>query len=371
MSSTEFHTLTVASLIQETNDTLTVCFEVPEALEKLFAYKAGQYLTLRAQIGGEEVRRAYSMSSAPNEQQLCVTVKRVSEGRMSNFLHDSLKAGDRIEVLPPEGRFVVEPQHDRRKTYYLIGAGSGITPLFSILKTVLEEEPQSEVCLLYGSRSEDQIIFREALDKLQQRYAGQLAVTHTLSQASREKSGGISGLFGKSKSSWSGLNGRIEGKILSTFLKENPAKNKDVAFYLCGPGTLIEICEATLLHLGKEKKSIHREFFTAPATSPAEANGSQGSSSAATSVQVQLNGTALEVPVASGKTILESILAAGHSAPYSCTSGACSTCMAKVLEGSVNMDACFALDEEEIADGYILTCQAHPSSATLRISFDE
>jgi ring-1,2-phenylacetyl-CoA epoxidase subunit PaaE len=370
MSTDGFYNLPVAEVRRETPDTLSVCFEVPENLKSTFQYKAGQYLTLRAEIGGEEVRRAYSMSSAPNEQQLCVTVKRVQGGRMSNFLHDTLKAGDTLEVLAPEGRFVLNPAVDNRASYYLIGAGSGITPLFSILKTVLEEEPQSEVHLLYGSRSEEHIIFREELDKLARRYEGQLRVVHVLSQPSREKSGGLTGLFGKSKTRWSGFQGRIDGKILSEFLQAQPARNKTSVYYLCGPGTMIEICEATLLHLGADKKSVHREFFTAPDAASAGSNGSPETAGVATAFEATLNGQTHQVSLKPGQTLLDAMLALGLNAPYSCTSGACSTCMAKVLEGSVRMDACFALDEEELEDGYILSCQSHPSSATLRISFD-
>lgn len=363
MSDTKFYPLTVSKVKTETEDTVSLYFQVPAELAETFAYKQGQYLTLRFTINGTEERRAYSMSSSPLEPELAVSVKRVSGGKVSNYIQDAVKAGDTVDVMPPQGRFFTALDPDQRKSYYLFGAGSGITPLMSILKTTLEEEPQSSVYLLYGSREDDQIIFYDELQALCQRYAGQLKVQYIVSQPKKEKGG----WFKKSTSNWTGLTGRISPLVIDTFLRECPVQGKGAEYFICGPGAMIDAVETSLTEQGISKKSIHSERFVNAAEVAA---GKVMTAGGAGTVKVQLRGENLTIKVPENKTILEALLDAKHDAPYSCMAGACSTCMAKVKSGSVKMDVCYALDDDEVANGYVLACQSHPDGQDVEISFD-
>lgn len=369
--SNKFHQLKVKEIIPETSQAVTLVFEVPEALRETFQYTHGQYLTLKFDVDGQEVRRAYSMCSSPMDKDIAVTVKRLKNGLVSNYINDKVSAGQSIEVMPPEGRFFTKLDEGNRKTYYLFGAGSGITPLMSILRTILEKEPLSTVHLFYGNRTEESIIFKNSLEDLKERYANQLIVEHILSQPKREKATGLAGFFKKGAVSWEGRIGRIDQREVNRFLDENPLRTEEVEYFICGPGSMIDSVEAALIGRGVDKKRIHTEHFSSALPSESvSSNGARVSIAGGVPAKVHLDGEEIDLVIPEGKTVLDTILDQGYDPPYSCTAGACSTCMAKVVKGSVEMDACYALDEEEVEEGFILTCQSRPVSDELEISFD-
>ena len=369
----EFYALRIKQVTPETADTVTFEFEVPGELQEIFTYKQGQHITVRLQKDGHELRRSYSMSSSPLEKdRLAVTVKKVRGGQVSTTLHDSVKAGDTLEVAPPDGRFYSEVNPEKRRTYYLFGAGSGITPLMSILKTTLEAEPMSSIFLLYGSRSEESIIFRDELEQLSQKYAGQLQVEHILSQPRKETSGsGLFGLFKKTTTNWQGKTGRISQKAANEFIDENMARGpeSDCIYFICGPGNMADTVKAALLSRGVESKQIHTEHFANANHIPGEFRA-EGDAGAGKRVIAHLKGKKYEVTVPAGATVLDVLVKERIDAPYSCTAGACSTCMAKMISGKVSMEVCYALDDEEVKAGYVLTCQAHPETDVVELTYD-
>jgi ring-1,2-phenylacetyl-CoA epoxidase subunit PaaE len=366
----EFHRLRVLQKKQETIDTVTLEFEVPNNLTEQFRYTQGQYLTLRADINGRELRRAYSMSSSPLEGRLAVTVKKVANGQFSSYLHDRVQVGDAIEIAEPEGRFYVPLSPDKRRTYYLFGAGSGITPLMSILKTTLEQEPMSAVFLMYGSRSEDQIIFKDELDELAVRYQGQLFVEHVLSQPKREStSGGFLGIFKKTTTNWLGQTGRIDARSVGRYIDENPPQGpeNDCIYFICGPGDMPDTVKAALMARDIPPVQVHVEHFVNANHVPGEGTVSDDGG---IPLVAHIRGQRIKTTIPPGMTILDALVRDKYDVPYSCTAGACSTCMAKIVNGTVVMDACYALDDDEVKAGYILTCQAKPTSASVEVIYE-
>lgn len=368
----QFYDLTVKDVITETANAVSISFSIPTEHQELFQYEAGQYLTLRFEIDGKDVRRAYSMSSSPLDGTTTVTVKRVKGGLVSNHINSNLKAGMTVAVMPPQGRFTTKFSADQQRDIYLFGGGSGITPLMSILKTALENEPKSTVNLFYGNQDENNIIFKSALDQLEQKFKGQLQVEHILADPIREKPTGFTAFLKKGKITWSGKVGVPDSVHTNAFLDAYSPRSKEAIHFICGPGPMMDSVESVLLKRGVAADGIHIERFssTPPQDQKAGATAATAVSGGAGNLKVTLDGKTVELVVPEGKTILDAMLDMKIEPPYSCTSGSCSTCMAKVKSGTVKMDACYALDDDEVEDGFILTCQAHPTSAEVEINFD-
>ena len=356
--------LYISQKTKETNDAYSFLLDKPE--DGSFDSIAGQYITLSITLDGKEHRRAYSLHTRPQDGKVGFAVKRVKGGLISNYLIDEVKQGDSLAVFPPEGRFVLRPEVQAVRDHYFFAAGSGITPVMSMISTMLEEEPLSTCYLLYGNHNEDCIIFRDQLDALAENHTDQFVLQHTLSQPHAAKSGGLMGLLGiKAAPTWRGAKGRIDRKMVAEFMREHPSKTGNNLYYLCGPGGMIETVETALLGQDVNAKEILKEYFS----NPDEAKTTTGAGGSC-QAEVTLNGETFSVKIPADKSVLDALIDLGKDPPYSCTSGACSTCMAKVSEGAVEMEACFALDDEEVEDGYVLACQAKCTTPTLKIEFE-
>ena len=355
----KFHRLKVKEVRRETADCVSVAFEVPDAYAPSYQFHAGQYLTLRTEIEGEEVRRSYSICSSPGEGELRVAIKKIPGGKFSSFANDQLQPGDLLDVMTPTGNFHVPFDATHKKQYIAFAAGSGITPVISILKTILAKEPGSTFLLFYGNRTTDSIIFREELEGLKNRYLGRFSLFHVLS---REDTG--SDL----------LSGRIDpAKMPLIFSRIADIREAD-DFFLCGPAEMVTGLRDYLENTGVERKKIHIELFHAGTEQPLASNPTQSHTvpGLQTQVRIQLDGNVLYFNMkGQEQTLLDVALAAGADLPFSCKGGVCCTCKAKVLEGKVEMALNYALEPEEVEAGYILTCQARPLTDILNIDFDQ
>jgi ring-1,2-phenylacetyl-CoA epoxidase subunit PaaE len=353
MSGAHFHTLRVAQVRPEADDACVVSFDVPEALQERFAFRAGQYLTLRAQVAGQDLRRSYSICAAPGEAPR-VGVRRVPGGAFSSWLHQSLKAGDAIEVMEPEGRFGAALAHAPRHVLAVAG-GSGVTPILSILKTVLGQGAHTRCTLLYGNRSSASTMFKEELEDLKNRYLSRLAI-HTV--------------FSREQVDSPLQSGRLDLDKVATLLRL--AGPVDQAF-VCGPHAMNDEVEAALATAGLPAERIHVERFGVPPEVAATVSHAPQKGDAATAVvTIVRDGLRRDVPFSSGdESILAAAARAGLDVPYSCKSGVCATCRAKLVAGKVRMDRNFALEKADLDAGFVLTCQAHPLTPQVTVSFDE
>ena len=351
-----FHPLRVADRRVETDTCVSIALAVPERLRDAFAYTAGQYLTLRATIDGEAVRRAYSLCSAPHEGEWRVAVKRVPEGKFSGYVHDVLRVGDELEVMPPQGHFRAPDAPVRHVVGF--AAGSGITPVIAIAKQVLHEQPEALVTLFYGNRATPDIIFRETLDGLKNTYLRRLRVFHVLS---REDLG--TELFF----------GRIDGDKCAAFAKTLFAPADVDAFYFCGPLPMVEAGRGVLESLGVPRERVHYELFGAPVAAHARPAAPVKATRQAdlSKVAITIDGRTVTIDVLDdGAHLLEAGLSFGLELPYACKGGVCSTCKCLVTQGEVVMDVNYALEEDEVAAGYVLSCQARAVSEVVGVDFD-
>lgn len=353
----KFHKLKVLEVKKETNDSVSVSFDVPYELYETFNFKAGQYVTLKFVINGEEARRSYSLCSSPVlEEPLKVGVKRVKKGLVSNYINDNLKSGDIVEVMVPDGRFFADVQKENYKTYYLFAAGSGITPILSILRTVLLTEEKSYVNMIYGNRNQETIMFKEGLEALKKEFPERFALVYTLSKPKSS--------FWSSKDKMDHRKGRVDKISIEWFINEFPPYAQNAEYFICGPGTMIENTQKVLQSMDVPDTRIFIESFgggTSEETTEVIDNAN---------LTASLDGEEINIHIPKGKTILRAMLDNNYDPPYSCEGGVCSSCMCKLNKGEVFMKKNLALSDADVKEGYILSCQSVPLTEEVAIVFE-
>jgi ring-1,2-phenylacetyl-CoA epoxidase subunit PaaE len=349
-----FHTLKIAEVRRETPECVSVRFDVPAELAAEYAFAPGQHLNLRARIDGEEFRRSYSICAGIDDGELRVAVKRVPGGRFSAWANENLAPGGEIDVMTPEGRFHVPLDAAHAKHYVAFAAGSGITPILSLARSILARESRSRFTLVYGNRRQASVMFHEALEDLKDRYLSRFVLFNVFSRESQDVD-----LF----------NGRVDGARVRAFLDTLiPAASIDEAF-VCGPATMIDEVEAALLAAGVPRERVHVERFGVAGQQAAVVDDADA---ATARVGIVVDGVRREVDFVPGQhSILDAGLAAGIDLPYSCKGGMCATCRARVLEGEVKMAKNYTLEPADLAQGFVLSCQAYPLSARVVVSYDE
>jgi ring-1,2-phenylacetyl-CoA epoxidase subunit PaaE len=355
--SVHFHPLKVAEVVPETAEANSIRFEIPPDLREVFAFRAGQHLTLRATIEGQEVRRNYSLCTAPADGDWIVTVKRIGGGLFSNWVGDRLKPGDTLEVMVPHGSFTTEFDPASKRHLVGIAGGSGITPVMSLIKTLLREEPQSRFTLLYGNRDSSSVIFLEALAAVKDKHLGRFEIYHFLDAEEQDIE-----LF----------NGMLDRARLEEAIAHLVPDAAGVdGWFICGPGPMMDAAEGALLDRNIPKERVHIERFTAdrPPESVSREIAQLQTQAEGVTVSVTLDGRTRRVPFTAGN-ILDSARSAGLPAPFACKAGVCATCRAKVTKGKVEMAARYGLTDEEVAAGYVLTCQSVPLGGGVAVDYD-
>lgn len=354
----EFRSLTIAEVRQETSDAISVAFAVPADLRDAFRFQPGQHLAFRVMFEGEEVRRTYSICSGPGERDLRIAVKRVDGGRFSNWANDTLRAGATLDVMPPAGRFVVPAGDGGPRHLAAFAAGAGITPIIAMVWHVLEHEPESRFTLFLGNRTPQSILFREALEDLKDRHLSRFTLINVLSRGDDD-----SPL----------LSGRLDKDKIEALARGLLPLDSVQHVFLCGPGSMIKEARTALFGLGVPRERVHHEFFAAGGgayqhkpTAPVVPTVVEGGAE----VAVLLDGARHSFVVAPGERVVDAALKAGVRVPYACKGGMCCTCRAKLLEGEVVMDANYSLEPWETEAGFVLTCQARPTTPKVRLDYD-
>jgi ring-1,2-phenylacetyl-CoA epoxidase subunit PaaE len=361
MATPQFHPLRIREVRPETADAVSVSFEVPPELRDAYRFTQGQFVTLKAHIDGVETRRSYSIcvgvTDYDRDGELRIGIKRVRGGRFSNFAFDTLKPGHSVDVMTPDGRFFTHLNAEHGKQYVAFAGGSGITPVLDIVKTTLELEPRSTFTLIYGNRSVDAIMFAETLEDLKNRYMNRLVLYHVLSDDLQEVE-----LF----------NGVLDREKCAAFLETLvPADTIDEAF-ICGPAPMMDAAEAALAAAGVAPEKVHVERFGSPLPQAGAPAVEITADTPAAELEIVLDGKRRKMRLPfEGPSLLDVGLHAGLALPYACKGGVCCTCRAKVVEGEVKMDKNYTLEPQEIADGFVLTCQCHPVSERVVVSYDE
>jgi ring-1,2-phenylacetyl-CoA epoxidase subunit PaaE len=361
MATPQFHPLRIREVRPETADAVSVSFEVPPELRDAYRFTQGQFVTLKAHIDGVETRRSYSIcvgvTDYDRDGELRIGIKRVRGGRFSNFAFDTLEPGHSVDVMTPDGRFFTHLNAEHGKQYVAFAGGSGITPVLAIVKTTLELEPRSTFTLIYGNRSVDAIMFAETLEDLKNRYMNRLVLYHVLSDDLQEVE-----LF----------NGVLDREKCAAFLETLvPADTIDEAF-ICGPAPMMDAAEAALAAAGVAPEKVHVERFGSPLPQAGAPAVEITADTPAAELEIVLDGKRRKMRLPfEGPSLLDVGLHAGLALPYACKGGVCCTCRAKVVEGEVKMDKNYTLEPQEIADGFVLTCQCHPVSERVVVSYDE
>ncbi|MBT8262797.1 MAG: ferredoxin--NADP reductase [Bacteroidia bacterium] len=346
----DFHLLKISEVRKETPNSVCITFKIPDELVKEFEYTAGQYVTIKHRHNGSEIRRAYSICSSPGSGKLSIGIKKVKNGAFSPYANVDLKTGDTLEVMPPEGNFVLMPDPSHAWNYLALAAGSGITPVLSIITTALEEEPNSTFSLIYGNQSLEETMFANEIAQLKALYPERFFAEYIFSRRKEDV----------------GLTGRIDRSTVNYLLKNKLVQDEFDAYYLCGPEEMIHSISELLQEKGARKENIHFELFTTT-----EEGELEEAHEGFTKVTITLDDETETFTMPQDTSVLQASLDHGLDAPYSCQGGICSTCIARITGGKAEMRKNQILTDDEIAEGLILTCQAHPSSPTLSIDYDD
>ena len=346
-----FYPLKIKDIKKETPHAVSIAFAVPDSLREQYNFTAGQYINIKTQFEGEEIRKAYSICSAPGSGELRVAIKAVKNGGFSVFANEKLAVGDTMEVGTPEGNFTFEPKPDRQRNYAAFAAGSGITPVLSIIHSVLMNEPESTFVLVYGNKTPEETIFHNLLHEMQEQYLGRFFVHFVYSKAREENS----------------IFGRIERSTVNFVIKNKHKEKEFTKFYLCGPEEMILLVNDVLRESNVPEKNIKFELFSTPIAEKKIEASLEGQ----TKVTVLVDDEETTFVMPKEMTLLDAALKQGVDAPYSCQGGICSSCMARITGGTAEMKKNAILTDGEIAEGLILTCQAHPTSAEIYVDFDD